>query len=297
MPYIRNKRTGETKWVPDEAGAPQMPADPTFPYKGQQAQVGIQAQQSNIASDATNRARQQQQMAQSGELFGAQKRAAEAEALMKEMQAAAARAEMEAKSPLNPQQIQSAKTDAMSKLQTIDRIRANDRNSWLPTIGLGAETAAGIGGTGAANIATDLDTLKSGSALSEVLKMTQATGKNPFTPMSNSDVQLIANNVGNLSQRQDRPNFMANLDNYENAYRNAYVGAVGKETLDAEIARLLPTIPPAKREAFRADAMRRYNEKMTAPRPPKRKTWWDKPTNAPRKQTQSKVIDYSELPD
>lgn len=257
--------SGKPVWVADggQQGTPIGPQDPAAPFRGPAAASGIQAQQSNIQSDAINRARTGQQMQQDAAMLPPRIREAQASAALKEQQAAQAQTEAASKDPFNAQQIDSVATDAMSKLKTIDRIRQNDRSSLLPTIGFGADYTAGIGGTGAADIAADLETLKSGSALSEVLKMTQTTGKNPFTPMSNSDVNLIANNQGNLNQKQSRPNFNANLQNYQDAYTRAYAGAKGKQTLDGEIQRLLPTIPADQRDKFKADALRLYNQKMS----------------------------------
>lgn len=242
----------------------QAPADPTFGYKGPQAQASLGQTQASTASTQVNAQKTRQEIDQSAALFNAQKLEAEAKARLAELQAQQAQAEVDSKDPLNPQVLSSAAADAMSKLQTIDRIKKNVGSAWLPAIGFGAPTASGIGGTNAANVRTDIGTLKSGGALSEVLKMTQATGKNPFTPMSNSDVELIATNTGNLAQDQSPSNFNANLGNYQNAYTKAYAGAVGLKALNDEIRRLEPTIPASRRMAFRKDALRRYNERMAA---------------------------------
>lgn len=55
MGYIRNKRTGEVVFVPDQQPSPQGvpigPQDPAAPYRGQQAATGIQAQQAGIGKD------------------------------------------------------------------------------------------------------------------------------------------------------------------------------------------------------------------------------------------------------
>lgn len=263
---------------------PQMPVDPTFATKGPQAQANLGQTGAQTVQTQTSTARTQQQIDHDNALFDAQKKKADAEALVAQMQAQAAQAEADSKNPLNPQALQSAMADAMSKLHTIDRIRKNIGSAWLPAVGFGAETAKGIGGTNAANVDTDIGTLKAGGALSEVLKMSQATGKNPFSPMSNSDVDLIANNTGNLAQKQDQSNFNANLANYQRAYTNAFAGAKGLQTLNSEIARLLPTIPAAKRDAFKADAIRRYNERMSQGTPTRK---------APAQQNSS-VIDFND---
>lgn len=56
MPYIRNKRTGETVFVPDEpqaapTGIPVGPQDPTMGYKAPQAAADLQRTQAGIAND------------------------------------------------------------------------------------------------------------------------------------------------------------------------------------------------------------------------------------------------------
>lgn len=236
-------------------GIPIGPQDPARDFKAPQAAAGV-------ASTQANAQRTNQQISQDAALFDTRRQIAEAEAKLKEAQAAAAAREQQSKNPLNLGQLSAASTDAMEKLRTIDRIRQNNDNSWFGAIGFGSDTMRGIGGTKATDIAADIDSLKAGGALSEILKMTQETGKNPFTPMSNSDVEVIARNKGNLAQNQSDANFFANLNNYRNSYTRAYAGSEGLKALEAEIAKRLPNIPPEKREAFRADALRRYNEKM-----------------------------------
>jgi hypothetical protein len=248
-------------------GAPQSipigPQDPAAQYRGQAAATGIAAQQSNMQNDAVNRTRTQQQIGQDAAMFPAQQQAAQAQAELAKLKAEQARAEAATKDPFNAGQLQAAEADALSKIQTIDRIRDTYNNSYLPSIGLGAEFVRDhFGGTAAADINADIGTLKAGGALSEVLKMTQETGKTPFTPMSNSDVDLIARNKGNLDQAQSPKNFFSNLKGYQDGYVRAYAGAVGKRTLDEEIQRRMPNIPADKREAFRALALRKYEQTM-----------------------------------
>ena len=265
MPYIRNKATGETVFVPDSgpSAIPVGPPNPKFPYEGPQAAASLGQTGASTANTQVNTRKTQQQIDHENALFDAQKKEADAKALLAQMQAQAAQAEAQSKNPLNPQALQGASADAMAKLQTIGRIRKNIGNAILPAVGFGAQTAAKIGGTNAHDVQADIGSLTAGGALSEVLKMSQATGKNPFSPMSNSDVELISRNTANLDQGQSPGNFNSNLKNYENAYTKAYAGSEGLRTLNSEIERLMPTIPPEKREAFRADALKRYNEHMS----------------------------------
>lgn len=279
------EKGGDGRIMPIGPAQSAPPVDPTFALKGPQAAATLGQTGAQTASTQVNTARTRQDIQQSAALFDAQKREADAKALLAEMQARAAQTEADSKDPLNPQALQGVAADAMSKLQTIDRIRGNVDTAILPAVGFGAPTAAGIGGTNAYDVRSDIDTLKSGGALTEVLKMTQATGKNPFTPMSNSDVQLISTNTGNLDQGQSRGNFDKNLGNYQGAYTRAYAGAVGLKTLRDEIERLLPTIPEPRRMAFRKDALRRYNENMAA-----------KQMAPQRNRPANRVVDFKDLP-
>lgn len=246
-----------------QQGIPVGAQDPAAQYRAPAAATGIQAQQSNMETDAVRRAQIQQQMAIQQQLAEAQRREALAQAALKEQQAKVGQAEVANKDPFNAQQLASAQDDAIEKLRTIDRIGKNHAGAILPSIGTGSETVRyWLSGSNAANIAADVDALKAGGALTEIMKMTQATGKNPFTPMSNNDVEIIARNKGNLTQHQAPENFFANLKPYKDAYTRAYAGAVGMQTLNSEIERLLPTIPAGKREQFKADALKRYNQAM-----------------------------------
>lgn len=193
------------------------PKDPLESVRAQQISSGIQNDGMRLQMDAMRLQLDQERAARERD--------------------AAAR-EAEAKNPFNREQLSSSASDAYSKLQAIQRIEDEYKNSTLPVVGFGAETLANIGGTGAASVETDINALKAGGALTEVLKMTQATGKNPFTPMSNSDVELISQNIGNLSQKPKPSTFFANLDNYKRAYQKAYVGATGMRELIDQMDRL-----------------------------------------------------------
>lgn len=265
MGYIRNKRTGEVVFVPDAPqSVPVGPQNPTYPLQAPKMQADIGNTQANTSHTNVSTQKTQQEIDQAAALFDAQKREADAKALLAHYQAQQAEAEAQQKNPLNPQSIQGLSADAMAKLQTIDRIRNSAGAAWLPAVGFGAETAAGIGGTKAHDVQADLGSLKAGGALSEVLKLSQATGRNPLSPMSNSDVELIARNTANLDQGQTPTNFNSNLNNYQGAYTRAYAGAEGLRTLNSEIERLMPTIPPEKREAFKQEALRQYNERVSS---------------------------------
>lgn len=138
--------------------------------------------------------------------------------------------------PLSPEAMQSARLDAMDKIALARRLRSKSSNDWFAT-GFLANTMSNFGGTPATTVKAGAGTLRSGGAIANILKATQANGgKNPFTPMSNSDVDLIANNTANLDIGQQDSDFQQAVGLYEDAYRNAYIGAGGDPNkLDAEI--------------------------------------------------------------
>jgi hypothetical protein len=170
-----------------------------------------------------------QEMANSAAVQPFNRRKAAAEAALAEETLRKARA---VPKPMSPEERRSLAYDAVNKINTIRDIRRRLNSGILPDVGFGAKMLSGIGGTDAANVAADVQNLQSGAALSEVLKMSQATGRNPFTPMSNSDVDLISRNIANLDQGQTRDNFLRNLDVYEKHFADQYLRAGGRrETL------------------------------------------------------------------
>lgn len=246
MGWKRNKVTGEVVFVPD-SGAPQpWIGKPTAPLE-------VPQMQGQIENTAANAARTRQSMAIDQREIALKERNANLEAQVKAAQLAEEQRKAAAADPYNAQQLSSSAGDAMNKLEAISRIGNAYQDSNMPVVGFGAETLSGIGGTGAASVQADLDSLKAGGALTEVLKMSQATGKNPFTPMSNSDVELIARNIGNLSQRPDGKTFFSNLGNYKQAYTNAYVGSRGAQALNEATKGLPPQQRKKAQELYQRD--------------------------------------------
>lgn len=165
-------------------------------------------------------------------LAAAQRRKAAAEAALAETNLATAKNKADANG-LNPGKLRDVRIDAASKINTIRAIRRELDSMSFPNVtgvGLGDWMKA-IPGTGARGIDAKIKNLQAGGALAEVLKMSAQTGRNPFTPMSNSDVQLISQNIGNLDQGQGLHDFIGQLDAYERAYGNAFVGAGGSRKL------------------------------------------------------------------
>lgn len=185
------------------------PADPKIPG----------AMDATAASTANTRQQMSQRAALSPyQLREAAAKAAIAEANLKKMQAG---------STLTSDKLKSVRQDAVNKIQLARKLKGRSRNEWFAT-GFGAPTMAGFGGTAARGVQAGADTLKAGGALAEVLKLTAANGgKNPFQPMSNSDVELIARNTANLDIGQPDKDFQSAVQQYEDAYRRAFIGAGG----------------------------------------------------------------------
>ncbi len=126
--------------------------------------------------------------------------------------------------PISPEQKKSIRIDALDKILAARRALEGS-GSFMGT-GFMAPTMSGVGGTNAASVRAAADTLKSSGALSKIMKMAAENGgKNPLTPMSNSDVDLIANSTANLDIAQPDEDFQRNTRLYEDAYKRAFEGA------------------------------------------------------------------------
>jgi hypothetical protein len=201
--------------------------------------IKVQAATLDNTGKGLNNTKTADQIRRERELFEFQRRSAAADAGLKERQLAEARAKPQP-GQLTPDQLATARADAANKINVIRDIRRKMATGWLPDVGFGAETLAKIGGTDARDISSSIETLQASGALAEILKMSmQNGGKNPFTPMSNADVNLIARSQGNLDQGQSKDQFLKNLDVYERAYGNGFVGAGGA--------------PKALRDRYRGD--------------------------------------------
>lgn len=178
---------------------------------------------------------------------------------------------------VTPDQMKAVRVDALNKIITARRLASQSRDGWFAT-GFLAPTAAKIGGTPARSAQAMADTLKSGGALSEILKMTAATGKNPFTPMSNSDVDLISRNLANLDIGQSDADFQRQVGTYEGAYRRAWKGAKGSDRALLDALNKLGLATPQERQMLQGGH----------PAPAKSKA---------QPKQQSRVIDFNDLPE
>lgn len=137
--------------------------------------------------------------------------------------------------PLTPKQLQAGRIDALDKINAARDARNLSRNGWFAT-GFGAPTMSNIGGTPAKTVMAKTDKLKAAGALRDIIEMSQANGgKNPLTPMSGSDVEVIARNKANLDIGQNDESFQGEVGLVEDAYRRAFQ-AVGGNLGDLEKA-------------------------------------------------------------
>lgn len=142
--------------------------------------------------------------------------------------------ERESRPPkLPPSQLKAVRADAIAKINQVRTIRRKlgdggvAQGDFLPETGVIGLALSKTGYGNAAEIAARAKTLQSGAALTTIRRWIQETGKNPLTPMSQSDTRLLAEDVGNLDLNQPEESFRAALDAYEQAYSNAYLGAGG----------------------------------------------------------------------
>jgi hypothetical protein len=143
----------------------------------------------------------------------------------------------QAQGGLTPQAMSGIRHDAATKINEIRRLRGRIESMAMPNVtgaGLGAWLSH-IPGTPARGIADSLKQIGSAGALSTALQMAKNNGgKNPLTPMSNSDIDMISSITAALDQGQGYGDLRHQLDNAETAFGHAYIGAGGKpeELLD-----------------------------------------------------------------
>ena len=125
------------------------------------------------------------------------------------------------------EQMRQARIDALDKINAARDAINLSKNSWFAT-GFLAPTMSNFGGTPAKTVQARTQTLKAGGSLKDIIAMSQANGgKNPLTPMSNSDVELIASGRGNLDIGQNDSAFQDEAAKYEDAYARGFQAAGG----------------------------------------------------------------------
>lgn len=118
--------------------------------------------------------------------------------------------------------------EALNKIKLARSLKERSKNGWFAT-GFGAETAAGLGGwTTAGSVQKDVSTLSAAGALQNIMELTEKLGKNPLTPISNTDFKALGDSIANLDIGQPDEQFQRNVTTIEDMYKRAYEGAGGK---------------------------------------------------------------------
>ncbi|WP_260598281.1 hypothetical protein [Sphingomonas endolithica] len=131
------------------------------------------------------------------------------------------------------------RAEAIDKIKLARTLQQRSRDGWFTT-GAGANIARLIGGSPAYDVRQDTETLKNAGALTRIMEMAKTNGgKNPLTPLSNSDFQALASSLSNLETGQSDDQYQHNVQRVIDMYSRAYQGA-GGTNLEGEI-------DPAKR--------------------------------------------------
>lgn len=177
------------------------------------------------------------------DLRRAEGEAAELPLRRRKLEAEVKKAEIEA-NPLAQQDLDAIRMEAIDKIKLARSLKERSKG-WFTT-GFGAKLAAAPGGTEAYDVAADTETLKNAGALQRIMEMAKTNGgKNPLTPLSNSDFQALASSLSNLDTSQSDEQFQRNVDRVEQLYLRAYQGAGGGD-LEADLnGPAKPPIDPA----------------------------------------------------
>ena len=120
--------------------------------------------------------------------------------------------------PLSLEQLHQLRDEAQKNLGVLDDLDKGTRK-WFGTGAL-APTMSHFGGTNATNQLANARQVGAGGALSKIMEMAKANGgKNPLTPMSNSDAEMIGNSIANLSDiGQSDEAYRKNVQRYRDFY-------------------------------------------------------------------------------
>jgi len=164
----------------------------------------------------------------------------EQQRLLLAQQEAARQAAKDKPAQLSAEDKASVLQEARNKLSLIKSLDERSRNGWFAT-GFGADTAAKLPATTAADVQKDIGTVSNAGALQRIMEMSAANGgKNPLTPLSNADFQALSSSIANLDPTQSDEQFQRNLGVYRDIYKRAFLAAGGTQPeVDAMFA------PPA----------------------------------------------------
>lgn len=171
--------------------------------------------------------RANQQYQQDAATWEATKLKAEADA--RKAVADAAKAERENGGKKAPDELAAVRAEAIDKIKLARSLQQRSRDGWFTT-GFGAGIAGRIGGTPAYDLAQDTETLKNAGALTRIMEMARESGgKNPLTPLSNSDFRALASSLSNLETGQSDDQYQRNVQRVIDLYERAYKGAGGTD--------------------------------------------------------------------
>lgn len=171
--------------------------------------------------------RANQQYQQDAATWEATKLKAEADA--RKAVADAAKAERENGGKKGADELAAVRAEAIDKIKLARSLQQRSRDGWFTT-GFGASLAGLIGGTPAYDLAQDTETLRNAGALTRIMEMARENGgKNPLTPLSNSDFQALASSLSNLETGQSDDQYQRNVQRVIDLYERAYQGAGGTD--------------------------------------------------------------------
>lgn len=128
-----------------------------------------------------------------------------------------------------PADMASVRSEAIDKIRLARTLQQRSRDGWFTT-GIGSGVAGMFKGSPAYDLAQDTETLKNAGALTRIMEMSKANGgKNPLTPLSNSDFQALASSLSNLEPGQSDEQYQHNVQRVIDLYGRAYQGAGGAD--------------------------------------------------------------------
>lgn len=131
--------------------------------------------------------------------------------------------------PKTASEMESVRAEAIDKIRLARSLQQRSRDGWFTT-GFGASLAGLAGGSPAYDVGRDTETLKNAGALTRIMEMAATNGgKNPLTPLSNSDFQALASSLSNLDTSQSDEQYQANVQRVIDLYERAYKGAGGTD--------------------------------------------------------------------
>ena len=132
------------------------------------------------------------------------------------------------------QDLAAVRAEALEKIRLARTLQQRSRDGWFTT-GIGAKTTGYFSGTPAYDVAQDTSTLKNAGALTRIMEMAkQNGGKNPLTPLSNSDFEALASSLSNIDPGQSDEQYQRNVQTVIDLYTRAYRGAGGTD-LEGEL--------------------------------------------------------------